>query len=208
MNHLFFDTETNGLPADYQAPIEAVDNWPRVLQLAWVLTDGEGRPIESVSLLINPAGAFPLDPFAARVHGLTDERLVHGVSIAFALNQLMAATMRAQVLVAHNFDFDCRVLGAELYRAALGVSSYASSGILKLTSLPSICTMQASTEFCAIPSPRRRGEYKWPKLAELHQTIFGEPMTGAHDAGQDVAALVRCYWALRKRGVVGVPVHA
>ncbi|PKL75448.1 MAG: 3'-5' exonuclease [Candidatus Melainabacteria bacterium HGW-Melainabacteria-1] len=208
MNHLFFDTETNGLPADYQAPIEAVDNWPRVLQLAWTLTDSEGKPIESVSLLINPAGAFPLDPFAARVHGLTDERLVHGVSIAFALNQFMVAVMRANVLVAHNFDFDCRVMAAEFYRTASFMNSLASNGVLRLTSLPSICTMQESTEFCAIPSPYRQDEYKWPKLAELHQILFDEPIAGAHDAGHDVAAMMRCFWALKERGIVGVPSHA
>lgn len=37
--YLFFDTETTGLPKEYRARTEDVDNWPRVVQLAWALYD-------------------------------------------------------------------------------------------------------------------------------------------------------------------------
>lgn len=40
--HLFFDTETNGLPKDYDAPAADTDNRPRMVQLAWILTNDNG----------------------------------------------------------------------------------------------------------------------------------------------------------------------
>lgn len=36
---LFFDTEATGLPKDFKAKAAADDNWPRLVQLAWIITD-------------------------------------------------------------------------------------------------------------------------------------------------------------------------
>src|SRR5690606_26410432 len=41
--YLIFDTETTGIPHNKTAPIEDLDNWPRVVQLAWQLHDNKGR---------------------------------------------------------------------------------------------------------------------------------------------------------------------
>ena len=38
----FFDTETTGLPRDWNAPLRDLDNWPRLVQLAWLLCDEAG----------------------------------------------------------------------------------------------------------------------------------------------------------------------
>jgi DNA polymerase III epsilon subunit-like protein len=35
--YLFFDTETSGLPKNPQLSHTEVDNWPRLVQIAWVL---------------------------------------------------------------------------------------------------------------------------------------------------------------------------
>jgi len=34
--YLFFDTETTGLPKKWKAPITDLDNWPRLVQLAYL----------------------------------------------------------------------------------------------------------------------------------------------------------------------------
>ena len=34
-----FDTETTGLPKEYDAPYTDIDNWPRLVQLAWIVYD-------------------------------------------------------------------------------------------------------------------------------------------------------------------------
>lgn len=49
MNLLFFDCETTGVPKNYQASYEDVDNWPRVISLAWILTSPDGTVITGPS---------------------------------------------------------------------------------------------------------------------------------------------------------------
>ena len=34
MKILFFDTETTGIPKNWDAPVDKLDNWPRLVQLA------------------------------------------------------------------------------------------------------------------------------------------------------------------------------
>jgi len=44
--------------------------------------------------------------------------------------------------------------------------------------------------------------YKWPKLSELHYHLFGEDFEGAHNSKNDVAATSKCFFELKKRGVI------
>ena len=40
--YLFFDTETTGLPRNWSAPVSDLNNWPRLVQIAWIFyKDGE-----------------------------------------------------------------------------------------------------------------------------------------------------------------------
>ncbi len=54
----FFDTETTGLPQRWNAPVTDVDNWPRLVQLAWIMCDDKGNIIEERSDIIKPEGFF------------------------------------------------------------------------------------------------------------------------------------------------------
>ena len=67
---LFFDTETTGLPQRWNAPVTDVDNWPRLVQLAWIMCDDKGNVIEERSDIIKPEG-FSIPVEASRVHGIT-----------------------------------------------------------------------------------------------------------------------------------------
>ena len=62
--YLVFDTETTGLPQRWNAPIEDVDNWPRVVQLAWQLHAADGSLMEAKEFLVRPEG-FNI-PFGAQ----------------------------------------------------------------------------------------------------------------------------------------------
>ncbi|HCC48931.1 MAG TPA: 3'-5' exonuclease [Elusimicrobia bacterium] len=188
--YLFFDTETTGLPRSWQAPVTALDNWPRLVQLAYLAYDGEGNLLTSVNTIIKPEGfAIPAD--ASRIHGITTERAqAEGKELALVLRDFKAQLDRAKFLVAHNMSFDEKIVGAELLRNNLPdipASKY------------KICTMHSTTEYCAIPGPRG---YKWPKLTELHQKLFGADFEGAHDASSDVAATAKCFWELKRRGLI------
>ena len=50
--YLFFDTETTGLPKDWKAPISDLDNWPRLVQIAWSHYDSSGNEISNNSYII------------------------------------------------------------------------------------------------------------------------------------------------------------
>lgn len=55
MNNLtFFDCETTGLPKNWKAPMSDIDNWPRVIQLAWLMCDDQGNLVTQGQYLIKP----------------------------------------------------------------------------------------------------------------------------------------------------------
>jgi DNA polymerase-3 subunit epsilon len=187
---LFFDTETTGLPRNYKAPVTDLANWPRVVQIAWLLTDDAGAEITSAERIIRPDG-YEIPADSARVHGITTERAFReGAPLAEVLGDARAAIDKASVLVAHNMSFDEKILGAELLRAGL-------SNVVE--SKTRLCTMQASTDFCALPG---RYGYKWPSLQELYARLFQESFDGAHQALADVRACARCFVELRRLGVM------
>ncbi|MCL2877218.1 MAG: 3'-5' exonuclease [Acidobacteria bacterium] len=190
--YLVIDCETTGLPKDRNAPIRDVDNWPRVIQLAWALYDETRTALETVGCLIRPEG-FVVPDDVQRIHNITTERaLSEGKELAETLRALASAAAKAKVLIAHNLDFDMSVIAAEYLRFGLDPPFGGKKRI---------CTMRQSAEFCAIAG--RRG-FKWPKLSQLHQKLFGSDFEEAHDAGADVAACARCFFALIDRGVISV----
>lgn len=188
--YLFFDTETTGLPRNWKALVSDVNNWPRLVQLAYISYDQEGNKLAEGNFIIKPAGfTIPLD--ASRVHGITTERAItEGHDLTLVLQNFQDMVKQAEYLVAHNMSFDEKIIGAEFLRA----------GMANMVALKKkICTMDKSTLFCAIPGPYG---YKWPKLSELHYKLFGVGFDEAHNAAVDINATARCFWELNKRGLI------
>ena len=189
---LVFDTETNGLPKAWGNPMTDVDNWPRVVQLAWALFHNDGTLANASVIIIQPNG-WDIPEQASNVHGITTERaMAEGIPLHQALAAFLAVYERATVLVAHNIAFDYPVLGAEMLRTGIRASRKVDRHV---------CTMKATTNFCSIPQANGRG-FKWPKLIELHEKLFGVGFDGAHDAMVDVEACGRCYFELIKRNII------
>lgn len=188
--YLFFDTETTGLPRNYNAPVSDSANWPRMVQLAWQIYDSKGQLIEKEDFIIIPEG-YKIPPEAARVHGITTERaLAEGTDLFEVLEKFSRRLSDASILIAHNISFDEKILGAEFYRKSIPN---------KLDKMKKICTMKSSANFCRIPG---NYGYKWPKLGELHHALFGAQFEEAHNAAADIQATVKCFWALRQKGVL------
>jgi DNA polymerase-3 subunit epsilon len=191
--YLVVDCETTGLPRSWRAPVTDVDNWPRAIQIAWVLYDSQHREAARANRIIRPDG-FRVPADAARVHGITTERaLAEGFPVRDVLYELHGAAQRAQHVVAHNASFDGAVIAAEFLRQDW-----------QPPFLPEamICTMHSSTDYCRLPGGPRG--YKWPKLDELYGILFGCGFEGAHDAGADAAACACCFFELKNRGVIRV----
>ncbi len=190
--YIFFDTETNGLPRSWKAPVMQVDNWPRLVWLVWATFDAERKPLDHQNFLIRP-DRFSIPYVAERVHGITTEHAAaHGYPVRAVLEQFANALEGSQAIIAHNIDFDEKVVGAEFIR--LGHKHL-------LLEKPRLCTMKTTSRFCGIPGPC--GD-KWPTLSELHRTLFQRGYKGAHNPVADVAACVKCYFELEKRGVLSV----
>ena len=71
--YLIFDTETTGLPRSYNAPMSDLDNWPRLVQLAWQLHDARGKLLSNKNYIIRPEG-FTIPYNAEKVHGISTKR--------------------------------------------------------------------------------------------------------------------------------------
>jgi len=187
--YLFFDTETSGLPRNWSAPASDVGNWPRLVQLGWLCCDGAGQLLRSQQYLVKPQG-FQITGEAVEVHGITTAvALRDGVDLGPVLAEFAADVGASRVVVAHNLDFDQRVIQAEFHRAQLA-DPFAGK--------TRVCTMKETADFCRLPG---KYGYKWPNLTELHRQLFGEPFDGAHGALADAEACMRCFFHLRERGV-------
>lgn len=195
MKLLFFDCETCGLPKDYKASYTDVDNWPRVISLAWLVSDTLGEVTTREHHLIKPDGwQVPAEKFWID-NGFSQEKsMAEGVPIAEVLEKFVASKLECDVLVAHNLNFDHRIVWAEIIR----------SGQLPKSGMIKICTMMTSTKYCAIPHANGRG-LKWPKLEELHRALFATGFEGAHDALADIEACKKCFFELVARGVIAMP---
>ena len=189
--YLFFDTETTGIPNDYKAPCTNTDNWPRLIQLGWLLTDAAGRILSEGNHIVRPDG-FEIPKAASDVHGITTEfALENGKPLLDVIFAFGADLNQADCVVGHNLDYDLHIVGAEYVR--LGYDSRI------MFARPTLCTMQATIQFCNIPG---RFGPKWPKLMELYTKLFGQEFDGAHDAMADIVATKDCFFELIRRGVV------
>lgn len=190
--YLIFDTETTGLPKDWNAPLEDLDNWPRLVQLAWQVHDKFGRLISAQNYIVKPEG-FTIPYNAEKIHGISTKRaLAEGHDLAQVLDIFTADLEKAEVTIGHNIEFDNNIVGAEYLRKEK--PNHAGA-------MESIDTKDVSTNFCAIPGGRG-GKFKWPTLTELHQKLFGVGFDDAHDAAYDVDATARCFFGLLRESVV------
>lgn len=186
--YLFFDTETSGLPRNWNAPASDLENWPRLVQLAWIQYDSSGNEISGKNRIIKPEG-FEIPFSSTMIHGITNKRALEtGIPLQKALNEFLQAVNTSNLLVAHNMNFDEKVISSELIRTGKN-----------LPSINKFCTMETTADFCKIP---HRNGYKWPKLTELHKKLFNSNFNGAHDASNDVLACARCFFELKNRGII------
>lgn len=187
---LFFDTETTGLPKNWKASYKDVDNWPRIVQLAWQLFDENGNLIESENFIVKPKG-FEIPFNSSKIHGISNERAnLEGANLETILKEFKQKILGSTLLVAHNMSFDAQVMGSEFYR---------ETSDNPIDKIDKFCTMDQTVNICKIS-----GEYgfKWPKLGELYKHLFSVEFSETHNAMDDVKATSKCYFELKKRKLI------
>lgn len=189
---LIYDTETTGLPKDYNAPLNDFDNWPRMVQLAWQVHNEKGELVDVKNYIVKPEG-FEIPYGAEKVHGISTERAnKQGEELSFVLNEFNKALEIVNTVSGHNVEFDNSIIGSEFLRKEIETPLFDKN---------IVDTKEQSTNFCALPGGRG-GKFKWPNLSELHLKLFGQGFDGAHNASADVQATARCFLELIRIGVI------
>ncbi len=189
--YIIFDTETTGLPRNWNAPITDTSNWPRVIQIAWQLHDEMGTIIEHKDFLIRPEG-FDIPFDAEKIHGISTELATeHGETLEDVLYLFNEALSKAKFVVGQNVGFDVNVLGCEFVRMN-------TESIMASMPVLDTCT-EVTAELCKLPGGRG-GRFKLPTLTELHQFLFQEKFADAHNATVDVEVTTRCFFELIRLG--------
>jgi DNA polymerase III subunit alpha len=189
--YLIFDTETTGLPKNWNAPVTDTDNWPRCVQVAWQLHDGFGRLIEHRDFLVRPDG-FNIPYDSEKVHGISTALAAsEGAALADVLAEFNQALAKAKFVVGQNLGFDVNILGCEFHRT--GITT-------QLAAIPLLDTCTEKTALlCQLPGGRG-GKFKLPTLTELHSYLFKTSFDEAHNATADVEATARCFFELLRTG--------
>lgn len=185
--YLIFDTETTGLPKDFNAPYTDLDNWPRLVQIAWQLHDYHGKLISAENMIIKPEG-FTIPFNAEKIHGISTEiALEEGLPLTDVLARFAEDIAKSELIIGHNIGFDVNIMGAEYVRGAVESQLHETETYDTKS--------EEAAQFVGIPGGRG-GKFKWPTLTELHTKLFNESFDDAHDAAYDVAATARCYFGL------------
>lgn len=189
MKVLIFDTETTGLPKDYKGSIYDSDNWPYIVQLSYILFDcTQNKILRNVDDIIK-VDNIPVS--SIEIHKITqDMSNTQGISIKEALNRFNKVAKQATRLIAHNIQFDKKIIIVESIR-----NKVASVFVNK----PSLyCTMKSTVDVCKIEKewPDGTKYFKFPTLSELHYHLFSTYPKGVHNAQIDILICLRCYYYL------------
>lgn len=190
--YLIFDTETTGLPRNWNAPLSDSDNWPRCIQIAWQLHDAMGNVLEHEDYLIQPEGFnIPFD--AEKIHGISTELAQQeGIPLAEMMQKFSAVLQKTKFVVGQNVGFDLNIMGAEFLRLN-------QENVLPNFPVLDTCT-ETTAQLCQIPGGRG-GKFKLPTLSELHNFLFNTSFAEAHNATADVEATTRCFLELVRRQI-------
>jgi DNA polymerase III epsilon subunit-like protein len=198
---LIFDVETSGLIPKGEP---ALDICPYILQLSFIVFNVETLKIEQrYNNYINVPSKVQILPEIEMLTGITRAKCNSGVVVVEALNALYDAYMKCTKIIAHNIDFDSKMIRVELARnpgrKTRHLCELLNSGFELANKKERYCTMGNSIELCSIvvEAIDRKGQTyqykKFPKLSELHQKLFGVIPENLHDSMVDTMVCLKCY---------------
>ena len=178
---LFFDTETTGLRPG------------RIIQLSYIMADGQNTVAKNFFFAVEY-----IEPSATAVHGFTVEKiakLADGNTFSCCADEIYDDFLAADLIVAHNVNFDISFLIAEF--------GYMDT---RFRYRESFDTMKSFTPIMKMERANHKG-YKYPKLGEMCEfldiypyditrksmQLFGTCEVGGHDARYDTTALYLCF---------------
>jgi len=161
----------------------------------FTITYVQGKPV----VVIDNADDVPPEYLNIKTTMTPDKKeiakaLKEGKDLENALNDFSNSMNNSKVLIAHNINFDEKIIGAEFLRKNVNNN---------LDKINKFCTMKTTTNYCKLLYANGNGNgYKWPKLTELHIKLFDEDFSNAHDALADVKACARCFFELKNKNII------
>lgn len=192
MKVLVFDTETTGLPTEWNASITEVNKWPYIVQLSYILYDVvQKRMISCRDDIIQIDPEINISEKSIEIHGITHKKCKRkGIPIKEAIQAFNDHLIKADIVVGHNISFDKRIIMVECIRNQIR-QQFTINGERK----PECCTMRQFTETCNLRRVSQNGHIylKFPTLSETYIHLFGVQPKNTHDAMADVIICLRCY---------------
>lgn len=191
MKIIVFDTETTGLPKYKKADPAQTELFPYVCQLSWLIYDDSLKRIVKVAnKIIKLPEGITIPDVCVKIHGITNEIMLEkGENMKDVLMEFTKDWMDSHILVAHNLEFDNKVLQAEYHRNSM-------INWLGRHRKIEYCTMKQGKKFTSIWKPSyysNKMYQKPPKLIELHVELFKENPENLHNALIDVYVCFRCF---------------
>jgi DNA polymerase III epsilon subunit-like protein len=201
---LIFDVETPGL---IPKNTNAIEKMPYITQLSFIVYDTNAKKIDtSYNTYINIPDNVEITPEIERLTGVTRTKCTSGVYIHQALDELYNQYLRCNQIIAHNIEFDSKMIRIELERNEQYIHKHMyhlfilfDIGFELSAKKTRFCTMKNTVDLCNIETSAvdKRGityKYKkYPKLSELHEKLFGFIPENLHDSMIDSAVCLNCY---------------
>lgn len=203
MRLLVLDCETTGLPpkgADWR---EDFEQYPHVVQLAWLSQDWTGNDWtgrKERSYIIRPEG-WEVPEESVKIHGISQGRaFMEGYFFWEVINEFVKDCADAYLIIGHNIYFDVSIIKANILRE-MGQRYYDTFDCeSSLHKGKRIDTMRSAMKWC--DARTQDGRLKFPSLAELYSRCFKGESFPAHNALEDVRALARCLPILIENGIL------
>ena len=207
MKIITFDTETTGLPKIKMITEKTLHLWPHIVQFSYVIYDNEtNNVLKTVDHIIKLPENVVITEENSNIHGITDiMSKTSGQDIEHVLSEFMEDFNNADIIVAHNMEFDFNIIKVELMRQiyknnqTVSEKEKLSKNLNSLKSSKKLCcTMQESVEMCNIKTLTKDGrEYtKFPSLSELHKHLFSVVPKKLHNSLNDVLICLRCFYKM------------
>ena len=150
MKFLIFDTETTGL---LPKRITTLDYIPHIIQLSYIVYDNVTNTIESRSNYIRIPSDIVISQGSINVHGITRDKVDReGIEIQEALFYFGEHYKECDYIVAHNLDFDEKMVNYECVR------NNTSPIIHKFDPRKTFyCTMKKGIDICKIEKESKNG---------------------------------------------------
>jgi len=215
---LAFDVETTGLiPKSGSRPSTAgpqpLTEYPHIIQFSFAVYDLYDQVlVRTFDSHVKIGESIEISDFVSNLTGINREDCNNGKDIITILQYFYEAYIGCNVLVAHNMDFDEKMIQieiernrAEIIRRAPYLFTMFSSIYESVSGIERYCTMKKGTALCSLEMPSKPNQVqtkqkKWPKLVELYPILFpGEVLENAHNSLFDVLGCLRCYLKMRHK---------